>query len=133
MIKLVLISTAVVLAIGGGAGFVGTHWDLGWGIPLIAFAAGINLLACWLGLVPVVWAYRRARLWFPHAVAVATGIRLLIVLSATLAAMSFGPWRALTLAAFVAVFYFALLVVETGWTLRLVNRDPGTTSGCTST
>ncbi|HOW73180.1 MAG TPA: hypothetical protein PKY77_21495 [Phycisphaerae bacterium] len=133
MIRLVLISAAVVLAIGGGAAFVGAHWTLGWGTTLIVFAAGLNLLACWIGLVPVTWAYRRARCWLPHAVAAATGIRLLIVASVTLAAMSLGPWRAVPLAAFVAVFYFSLLVVETGWTLWLVNRDPGTTSGCAST
>lgn len=133
MTKLVLISAAMVLAIGGGAGFVDSRWELGWGTPLIGFAAGINLLACWIGLIPVTWAHRRARLWLPHAVAAATGIRLLIVLSATLAAMSYGPWRAMTVAAFVAVFYFSLLVVETGWTLRLVSRNSGTASGCTST
>lgn len=133
MIKLVLISVVVVIAMGGVAGFVGAHWDLGWGFPLIGFAAGVNLLACWIGLVPVVWAHRWARPWLPHAVAAATGVRLLIVLSATMAAMSLAPWRPLSLAVFVAVFYVSLLVLETSWMLRLVRREPHAAGGCTST
>ena len=94
------------------------------------YSGGTNLLAGWLSFVPVAVVRRRRRDYLPHAVLAATTIRLLLVALATFVAMSKGWYGMWALAVWVIAFYLGMLVVETGFAVRLVKESHA--AGCGS-
>ena len=125
MIKLIVVSSSVVVGLAAVAwrlGFV--HRPEGVGGVLL-FCAAINLIACWLSCVPLaVVRYRRPE-YIPQAALGAMVIRLLIVVSATVAAMTFGPWQSRVLSVWMILFYLALLAVKTTFAVRVVSSIYG--------
>jgi hypothetical protein len=129
---LVLISLLVAVLVGSiGAGATG-RWLPGWGGSVIAVAGAANLAACWLAFVPIARAVQsQERL--PRAIIVSTVVRLVLVGLAALGAGVYGPWAAKVVAIWFIAFYLVLLAVETGWAVRLVNRQPKRTDRSAAT
>jgi hypothetical protein len=124
---------ALSLLVVGGIGGLGvgvTAWRIpAWGGSVIVVAAAINLAACWLAFIPIAAAMRWSKEMLPQAVMGATTIRLMLATLAGWITCAFGPWRADVLVIWLVVFYLALLMIETIWAVRLVNRKPETSRG----
>lgn len=132
MIRLLLTSLVVVVLLGVTGVLVTARWAPEWGGQVVVFAAGVNLAACWAAFVPMILVRRKRADHLAQAALGATAVRLLVVAAAMLVAMLRGPWWTMALAAWMVIFYLALLAVETGWTVRLLARSPDATDGCTA-
>lgn len=129
---LVSISLLVAVLVGGIGAGVTDRWLPGWGGPVIALAGAANLAACWLAFVPIARAVKsQERL--PRAIIVSTAVRLVMVGVAAVGAGLYGPWAGKVVAIWFIAFYLALLAVETGWAVRLVNRQFAKADGSAST
>ena len=69
----------------------------------------------------------------PRAILVSTAVRLVLVGLAALGAGVYGRWAGKVVAIWFIVFYLTLLAVETGWAVRLVNRQFAKADGSAST
>jgi len=130
VIRLCALSSGVVAVILGVARAVSSSQALESDGTGLLVCAGINLGACWLAFVPIVVVSRRYPGFVPQAVLGATSIRLFVVASATLALSRWGPWSMMRLAGWMVVFYLSLLAVETGLSVRLLNRGSKNMHGC---
>ena len=121
MIKLLLWASALVVVIAGLAGVGITQVRPEWGGTVVFFCGGVNLAAGWLAFLPVVIVQKKKREYLPQAVLAASVIRLMVVSSATLAAITLGCWATMPLSVWMILFYMMLLAVETliavRWTL----------------
>lgn len=129
MKALMVVSSVVVLLLGSVGAWATGRWAPSWGGTVVPLAGATNLGAFWVAFVPVAVVMRRGRQAVPQAMLMATGIRMLLVAGVTVAATIIGRWPAMALSAWMIFFYFCLLAVETGWTIRLVNRKTETTDG----
>jgi hypothetical protein len=119
---LVSISLLVAVLVGGIGAGVTERWLPGWGGLVIVAAGAANVGACWLAFVPVARAAKSPQR-LPRAIVVSTVMRVGLVSLAALGVGVYGPWAAKVVAVWFIAYYLALLAVETGWAVRLVNRQ----------
>ena len=115
-----LLSLLVVGLVGGVGSLLAGSRAAEWGGAVLYFSAGLNLAGCWLGYVPIEIARRVQADWLPQAALGATVIRLLIVASGTLLAITQEWWPLRPLSVWMIVFYLSLLAVETVVVVKLL-------------
>ena len=126
---LLLVSSLVVVLVGGVGWHVARRWVPAWGPDVVWVAAGLNLVACWMSFVPIAVVHRKKAEYLPQAALAAMAARFLIAAFGLLALMTFGPWDTFALSIWTVVFYLSLLVVETVATIRLQRRAEVDTPG----
>jgi len=131
LIGLVLVSIVAVVATSLVGTAIAQRWLPGCSGAVVAYAAGVNLAACWIAFVPLVMAHRRQARHLPWAVLGTIVIRLVLVGVGAVGAAAAGFWPNKVLAAWLVVFYLVLLAVETGWAVRFVGRGSPGTDGST--
>ena len=129
MIKLVFVSSLVVVSLATVAGQLGFVNRAEWVGEGLVFCAATNLIACWLSFAPLAVVRCRCPEYIPQAALGAMVIRLLIVGSATVAAMTFGHWQIEVISIWMILFYLALLAVETTFAVRVLNSLPYSHAG----